>query len=145
MWSNMSRSLRGLLIHYDIQLLNNLHHIRKQDLPTIITSNFICCISCLMFAQFIPWGYLIAANTRYFQDKFIVSLFIKIFRSTRVQEKRWGHPNKMFRFPSPDRPIFFRKVKKKNSRFTGQRSKYFDLQAHDLVLITIGMIWCPCL
>ena len=24
-----------------------------------------------------------------------------------------GHPHKMFRFPSPDRPIFFGKVKKK--------------------------------
>ena len=24
-----------------------------------------------------------------------------------------GHPNKMFRFPSPDRPIFFEKSKKK--------------------------------
>lgn len=58
MWSNMSRSLRGLLIHYDIQLLNNLHHIRKQDLPTIITTNIICCISCLMFAQFIALGVL---------------------------------------------------------------------------------------
>ena len=51
----------------------------------------------------------------------------------------------MFRFPSPDRPIFFRKVKKK-SRFTGQRSKYFNVQAHDLVLLTtIGMMRFPCL
>ena len=27
--------------------------------------------------------------------------------------ERLGHPNKMFRFPSPDRPIFFEKSKKK--------------------------------
>ena len=34
------------------------------------------------------------------------------------------------------RPIdpFFRKVKK--NRFTSQRSEYFNLQAHDLVLLT---------
>ena len=28
-------------------------------------------------------------------------------------KNRLGHPNKSFRFPSPDRRIFFRKVKKK--------------------------------
>ena len=39
-----------------------------------------------------------------------------------------GHSHKMFRFPSTDRPThFFGKVKKK---------KYFNLQAHDLVLLT---------
>ena len=32
----------------------------------------------------------------------------------------------MFCFPSPNQPIFF-EVKKKNSRFTSQRSKYFNL------------------
>ncbi len=41
--------------------------------------------------------------------------------------ERLGHPNKMFRFPSPDRPIFFRNVKNKN-RFTSQKGKYFNLQ-----------------
>ena len=81
----------------------------------------------------------------------------------------------MFRFPSPDRPIFFEKSKKKKipdllvntlgaeatfsgyelafphassypenvasaRRVTSQRSKYFDLQAYDLVLTTIGMM-----
>ena len=47
----------------------------------------------------------------------------------------YGHPHKMFRFPSPDQK------KKKNSRFISQRSKYFNLQAHNLVLLTtIGMI-----
>ena len=52
------------------------------------------------------------------------------------EQARLGHPNKMFRFPSADRPIFFPKVKKKkkNSRFTSQRSKYFNLQAHDRVI-----------
>ena len=34
--------------------------------------------------------------------------------------KNKGHPHKMFRFPSPDRPIFWKskKKKKKNSRIT---------------------------
>ena len=33
------------------------------------------------------------------------------------------------------------KSKKKNSRFTNQRSKYFNFQAHNLVLLTtIGMM-----
>ena len=66
-------------------------------------------------------------------------LYVQFFSSL-------GHPNKMFRFPSPDRPIFFRKVKN-NSRLTSQRSKYFNLQAHDLVLLTtIGiLVWCDIL
>ena len=51
----------------------------------------------------------------------------------------YGHPDKMFRFPSPDQ-----KKNKTNSRFISQRSKYFNLQAHDLVLLTtIGMMLCP--
>ena len=47
-------------------------------------------------------------------------------------------------FPIAQPTHFFRKVKKKkkkkNSRFTGQRSKYFALQAHDLLLTTIAMM-----
>ena len=43
-------------------------------------------------------------------------------------------------FPVARPTHFFRNVKK-NSRFTSQRSKYFNLQAHDLVsLTTIGMM-----
>ena len=60
-------------------------------------------------------------------------LYVQFFSSL-------GHSNKMFRFPSPDRPIFFLKVKN-NSRLTSQRSKYFNLPAHDLVsLTTIGIL-----
>ena len=40
----------------------------------------------------------------------------------------------MFRFPSPDRPIFLEKWKKIQNHL--QKSKYFSLQAHDLVLLT---------
>ena len=37
-------------------------------------------------------------------------------------------------------PHLFRKLKK-NSRFTSQESKYFNLQAHDPVLLTtVGMM-----
>ena len=38
----------------------------------------------------------------------------KQYRSARVKFflACLGHPHKMFRFPSPDRPIFFGKVKK---------------------------------
>ena len=32
------------------------------------------------------------------------------------EQARLGHPNKMFRFPSADRPIFFPKVKKKKKK-----------------------------
>ena len=70
----------------------------------------------------------------YHSDIDTAKLYVQFFSSL-------GHPDKMFRFPSPDRPIFFRKVKKKKSRFTCQRSKYFNLQAHDLVLLTtIGIL-----
>ena len=69
----------------------------------------------------------------YHSDIDTAKLYVQFFSSL-------GHPNKMFRFPSPDRAIFFRKVKN-NSRFTSQRSKYFNLQAHDLVLLTtIGIL-----
>ena len=49
-----------------------------------------------------------------------------------------GHPNKFFRFPSPDRPIFCRYSEKKD-KFFGQRSK------NDHVLLTIGMMKYSCL
>ena len=39
---------------------------------------------------------------------------------------------------------FFSKSKKKKTRFTSQRSKYFDLQAPDLVVTTIA-VWCDVL
>ena len=53
-----------------------------------------------------------------------------------------GHPNKMLLWFPIARPTHFfrKKKKKKNSRFTGQRSKYFALQAHDLVL-TQQLVW----
>ncbi len=42
----------------------------------------------------------------------------------------------------PTDPFFSKSKKKKKSRFGSQRSKYFNLQAHDLVLLTtIGMLW----
>ena len=41
----------------------------------------------------------------------------------------------MFRFPSPDQPIFSEKKKKKIQNHL-YRSKYFRLEAHDLVLLT---------
>ena len=34
----------------------------------------------------------------------------------RVFKITSGHPHKMFRFPSPERPIFFGKVKKKKKK-----------------------------
>ena len=43
-----------------------------------------------------------------------------------------GHPNNITSFPIAQPTHFFRKVKK-NARFTSQRSKYFNLQAHDLI------------
>ena len=48
----------------------------------------------------------------------------------------------MFRFPSPDRPIFWKSKKKKEKKFQNhlQRSKYFNLQAHDLVLLTATVL-----
>ena len=61
-------------------------------------------------------------------------LKLLVFSVTPYQNKnrnRSGHPHKMFCFPSPDRPIFLGKVKKKKFR-----RKYFSLQAHDLVLLT---------
>ena len=52
----------------------------------------------------------------------------------------YGHPHNMFRFPChrpTDRPMFLEKRKKKNSESLVEiRSKYFTLQAHDLVLLT---------
>ena len=58
---------------------------------------------------------------------------------------RLGHPTKMFRFSSPDRRIFFfRKVKEKKKipdSLVKEASTYFNLQAHDLALLTtIGMM-----
>ena len=41
----------------------------------------------------------------------------------------------MFRLSSLDRPIVFKIVKKKKPRFTSKRSKNFNLQAHDVVLL----------
>ena len=40
----------------------------------------------------------------------------------------------MFGFTSLDRPIVF-KIGFKKSRFTSQRNKNFNLQAHDVVLL----------
>ena len=48
-----------------------------------------------------------------YKDVVKVKVVIKSFISAK---NKYGHPNKMFRFPSPDRPIFFRKVKQKKSR-----------------------------
>ncbi len=42
----------------------------------------------------------------------------------------------MFRFPSPDRPIFLKKKKKKKNQNHLWKSKYFSLQAHDIALLT---------
>ena len=53
---------------------------------------------------------------------------------------RLGHPNKMFCFPSANRPIFVEK-KKKMSDSLFKEANTLILQAHDLVLITtIGMM-----
>ena len=54
---------------------------------------------------------------------------------------RLGHPTKMFRFSSPDRPIFFfRKVKERKKKNPDspvkEASTYFNVQAHDLALLT---------
>ena len=46
-----------------------------------------------------------------------------------------GHPNLMLRFPSPDRPIFWKSQKKKIPESLIKKQVLF-LQAHDLVLLT---------
>ena len=51
-----------------------------------------------------------------------------------------GYPKKNVSFPIARMTHFFSKSKKK-IRLTSQRSKYFNLQAHNLVLLTsIGMM-----
>ena len=48
-------------------------------------------------------------------------------------------------FPSPNLLIFFfQNNKNKNSRFTSQRIKYFNVQAYNLVLLTTIIIMLLC-
>ena len=59
----------------------------------------------------------------------------------KVKYSRFRHNAKQTRFTLPTGPRrqgdpFFSKSKKKKSRFTSQRSKYVNLQAHDLVFLT---------
>ena len=71
-------------------------------------------------------------------NSFLVSLFIFCFLNIIIRAF-FRDINCTLTFPIARPTHFFRK-EKKNSRFTGQRSKYFALQAHDLILRTIGMM-----
>ena len=55
-----------------------------------------------------------------------------------------GHPNKMFRFPSPDQPIFFWKVKKEKIPDSLVKEASTLLYKHT-ILFQQQLVWCDVL